>query len=147
MIYASPDGEAGGSTGTGDWKCRVLKHSIYSFVVCVRVHVSALTLPVLFHEEFTKQTIFSLRCNILHFLVVLFYVVLFFYLRFLRVLGRQRRNCCSAATALLFFMLLVVNLKPAHILILLAPVFRSIFFFPPLPSFYRAKSDVLNWYI
>lgn len=53
----------------------------------------------------------------------------FFYLRFLRVLGRQRRNCCSTATALLCFMLLVVNLKLAHILILHAPVFRSIFFF------------------
>lgn len=54
VIYASPHGEAGGSTGTGDCKCRVLKHSIYSFVVCVRARVWALTLPVLFHEEFTK---------------------------------------------------------------------------------------------
>lgn len=131
MIYASPDGEAGGSTGTGDWKCRVLKHSIYTVWLCACVCMSQCSRFLFCSSRNSPNKPFFLSvatfCTSWLFYFVLFFC--FFYLRFLRVLGRQRRNCCSAATALLFFMLLVVNLKLAHILILLAPVFRSIFFF------------------
>lgn len=79
VIYASPHGEAGGSTGTRDCKCRVLKHSIYSFVVCVRVSQRSRFLFCSTRNSPNKP-FFSLSCNILHFLVVLFCVVFFVFL-------------------------------------------------------------------